>query len=152
MIGLDSLSPKYGSTSKKKRLGCGRGSGHGETSTRGQKGQSARSGGTKKPGFEGGQMPLFRRIPKSGFSNVRFATNCECVNLSSLCKLFPANAEVTVKALKSKGLISCGERVKVLSNGDMSHPLKISVHAFSKGAKAKIEKAGGKALELGAKK
>jgi len=152
MIGLDSLSPKFGSKSKKKRLGCGRGSGHGETSTRGQKGQSSRSGGTKKPGFEGGQMPLFRRIPKSGFSNVQFATNNEFVSLSTLCKRFPANADVTVEALKTKGLVCYGERVKVLSNGEMSHPLKITVHAFSKGAKEKIEKAGGKAVVLENKK
>lgn len=96
-------------------------------------------------------MPLFRRIPKSGFSNVRFARRFECVSVGSLSKRFPANAEVNAEALKAKGMVACGELVKVLSDGDMKHPLKVSAHAFSKAAKEKIEKAGGKALVVEAK-
>jgi len=152
MISLNSLAPKFGSKHKKKRLGLGRGSGHGETCTRGQKGQKATSGGCKKPGFEGGQNPLFRRIPKTGFSNAQFATYSEWVNLSTLAKKFKANAAVTPEALKELGLVDCSCNVKILGEGTLEHPLTVSAHAFSKSAKEKIEKAGGKVIVLGAEK
>lgn len=152
MTGLNSLSPKYGATHKRKRLGFGRGSGHGETSTRGQKGQRSNSGESKMPGFEGGQMPLTRRIPKSGFSNAQFSRRYEWVNLDTLGKFFPANSEVTPESLKKRGVVNCASRVKVLGNGKLAHPLSISAHAFSKGAKEKIEKAGGKAVTIKDKK
>jgi large subunit ribosomal protein L15 len=151
MTGLHSLSPKYGATHKKKRIGFGRGSGHGETSTRGQKGQRSESGDGKLIGFEGGQVPLLRRIPKSGFSNVQFARRFEWVNISSLDK-FPANAEINPEALKKAGLVACTCRVKVLGEGKLTHAVKVSAHAFSKSAKEKIEKAGGTAVLLTADK
>jgi len=147
MTGLHSLSPKYGATHKKKRLGLGRGSGHGETSTRGQKGQRKESGDGKMIGFEGGQMPLLRRIPKSGFSNVQFAHRYEWVNLSSLAQ-FPANAEITPDTLKEAGLVSRSCAVKVLGGGKLERALKISAHAFTKSAKERIEKAGGTATVI----
>jgi len=152
MIGLNSLSPKYGATHKKKRLGIGRGSGHGETCTRGQKGQRSNSGDGKMEGFEGGQMPLFRRIPKSGFSNVDFARRYEWVSVESLGKIFPANSEITPEILKKKGIIHSIERVKILGDGKIDHALKISAHAFSKSAREKIQKAGGKAVIIEDKK
>ncbi|MFA6583345.1 MAG: 50S ribosomal protein L15 [Elusimicrobiaceae bacterium] len=143
MTGLNTLSPKKGSTHRKKRVGTGRGSGHGETSTRGKNGQTCRSGNNRKESKEGGQMPLFRRIPKSGFSNVAFAQTTEWVNLSTIDKRFAANSEVTPDALLKKGIVSCACRVKILGNGDIAHPVKIQAHGFSKSAKEKIEKAGG---------
>ena len=146
MTGLNSLSPKYGAVHSKKRLGLGRGSGHGETSTRGQKGQTARSGNKKMEGMEGGQMPLVRRIPKSGFSNVMFARKYEWVNLGTLSKFFPSGSEVSPEALKKKGLVNSLQRVKILGDGKLEHPLKVTAHAFSKSAKEKIEKAGGTAV------
>ena len=151
MIGLHSLSPKYGATHKKKRVGLGRGSGHGETSTHGQKGQRSRSGDGKMIGFEGGQMPLLRRIPKSGFSNVQFANRYEWVNISSLDK-FPDNAEITPDSLRKAGLVAHTCNVKVLGEGEMTHAVKVSAHAFSKSAKEKIEKAGGTAVLITADK
>jgi len=141
---LNSLSPKYGATHKKKRLGLGRGSGHGETSTRGMKGQRSESGDGKMMGFEGGQMPLLRRVPKSGFSNVQFATRYECVNLTTLAK-FPANADVNPETLKKGRFINYSSKlIKVLGGGEIDRALNVSAHAFSKSAKEKIEKAGGK--------
>lgn len=151
MIGLNSLSPKKGSTHRKKRVGTGRGSGHGEHCTRGLNGQSSRSGNGPKESKEGGQMPLFRRIPKSGFSNKKFAVSYEWVNLSVLAGRFEKGEVVTPELLKEKGLVSCACRVKVLGGGEISHPLKVSAHVFSKSAKEKIEKAGGTATVLSEK-
>ena len=140
---LNSLSPKEGAVRSKKRLGCGRGSGHGETSTRGQKGQKSRSGDPRKKGFEGGQMPLFRRIPKRGFSNVNFEKKYELVRVDSLGKVFSSGAEITPQSLLEKGLVKDVCLIKILGDGELKHPVKVSAHAFSKSAKEKIEKAGG---------
>ena len=145
MIGLNTLSPKPGARHRSKRIGCGRGSGHGETSTRGQKGQNARSGGSKPSGFEGGQTAILRRIPKSGFSNAMFARRTESVNISVIGGAFEKGAEVTPQALKEKRLVNSALCVKVLGGGELAHALKISAHAFSASAKEKIEKAGGSA-------
>jgi len=148
MTGLNNLKPKYGSVHKRKRLGTGQGSGHGQTSTRGQKGQRATSGGPKPVGFEGGQTPLLRRIPKSGFSNVRFATKYEWVNISSLEKCFAAGAQVTPADMLKARLVKHDTLVKVLGNGELKKALNVSAHAFSKGAAEKIAKAGGKTALL----
>lgn len=128
---------------KKKRLGRGDGSGTGGTSGRGHKGQKARSGKKIKVGFEGGQMPLMRRIPKRGFTNFS-SKNYQVINLSTLDK-FNKDEEITPKSLKEKNLISKENKlVKILGEGELNKPLKVSAHAFSKSAKEKIEKAGGK--------
>jgi large subunit ribosomal protein L15 len=145
MVGLNKLTPKPGSAHRRKRLGLGTGSGHGQTSTRGQKGQSATSGGTKKSGFEGGQMPLYRRIPKSGFSNAKFRKEFEWVNISSFDKYFEQGAEITPETLAKKGLVRRASCVKVLGNGEVTKAFKVTAHAFSASAKEKIEKAGGTA-------
>jgi large subunit ribosomal protein L15 len=144
MVGLNNLKPKYGSVHRKKRLGTGQGSGHGQTSTRGQKGQNSTSGGAKPDGFEGGQMPLLRRIPKSGFSNVRFQIKYEWVNISSLEKCFKAGDEVTPEALVKARLVKHTDQIKILGDGELKKALTVKAHAFSASAKEKIEKAGGK--------
>jgi len=148
MITLNTLKAKPGSVHKRKRLGTGQGSGHGQTSTRGQKGQHSTSGGTKQNGFEGGQTPLLRRIPKSGFSNVQFRQNYEWVNISSLEKNFSAGAEVTPDALVKCRLIKHADLVKILGNGEVTKAFNVSAHSFSKGAIEKIKKAGGKIIQL----
>ncbi len=148
MVGLNNLKPKPGSTHRPKRLGTGQGSGHGQTSTRGQKGQGSTSGGTKPIGFEGGQTPLLRRIPKSGFSNKRFQHKFEWVNISSLEKNFKAGAEVNPEALVKSRVVKHSDRVKILGNGELTKALNVSAHGFSAGAREKIEKAGGKAILL----
>jgi len=145
MVFLHKLSPKPGSVHRRKRLGTGQGSGHGQTSTKGQKGQNSTAGGSKRDGFEGGQMPLLRRIPKSGFSNKRFRSVYEWTNVSILDKHFDNGSEVTPETLISSRLIKKGELVKVLGDGVINKKLTVRVHAFSKSAKEKIEKAGGKA-------
>lgn len=144
MIGLNNLRPKPGSFHKRKRLGTGQGSGHGQTSTKGQKGQNSTAGGSKRDGFEGGQMPLLRRIPKSGFSNRKFRTEYEWINVSVIDKHF-SSGEVTPAALVAKRLIKRGELLKVLGDGDFTKKLTVKAHAFSASAREKIEKAGGKA-------
>jgi len=143
MIYIHNLSPKPGSVHRKKRLGIGQGSGHGETSTRGQKGQRARSGDGKMVGFEGGQMPLIRRIPKRGFNNNAFKKVYEIVNLWALEKYFNDGDKITPEILKEKGLID-NLSVKILGNGELTKKLDVSANSFSKSAKEKIEKAGGK--------
>lgn len=148
MISLHNLKPHYGSMHKRKRLGTGQGSGHGQTSTRGQKGQHSTSGGTKPVGFEGGQTPLLRRIPKSGFSNVQFRQNYEWVNLSSLEKNFAAGATITPADMLKRRLIKHDTLVKVLGNGEVTKALNVTAHSFSKGAAEKITKAGGKTTLL----
>ena len=145
MLGLNNLKPKPGSFRKKKRLGTGQGSGHGQTSTRGQKGQNSTSGGAKPDGFEGGQIPLLRRVPKSGFRNTRFRTEYQWVNVSSLEKCFKAGAEVTPDAFVKARLVKHVELIKVLGDGELKKALTVKAHAFSASAKEKIEKAGGKA-------
>jgi large subunit ribosomal protein L15 len=132
----------------KKRIGRGPGSGHGKTSTRGSKGQGSRSGYSSMRVFEGGQMPLVRRIPKRGFNN-RFALTVTVVNLGDLDAKFTSGEEVTPETLKAKSLAKGGYDVlKVLGNGELTKNLKISAHRFSRSALEKIEKAGGQAVVL----
>ena len=143
-MNLHELSPAAGSNTKAYRKGRGNGSGNGKTGGRGQKGQWARSGGGVSVGFEGGQMPLTRRIPKRGFHNI-FAKPLEAVNVSVLEK-FEDGAVVDAKALLEKGILSkCEYGVKILGNGSISKKLTVQASAFSASAKEKIEAAGGKA-------
>ena len=141
---LSELSPAAGSTQVAKRKGRGHGTGNGKTAGRGHKGQKARSGGGVRVGFEGGQMPLARRIPKRGFHNI-FAKPLEIVNVSALNK-FEDGATVNVCDLLEKGILSkCEYGVKILGNGSVSKKLTVRATAFSASAKEKIEAAGGKA-------
>ena len=140
---LEDLKPAAGSNKKRKRVGRGDGSGHGKTSCRGHKGQGARSGGNTKPGFEGGQMPLQRRLPKRGFHNI-FRDEMAVVNLAQLDAL--AIGEVLPETMSEHGLISGKNRkVKVLGEGNLTKPVTVRAHRFSASAKEKIEAAGGKA-------
>ena len=140
---LHELSPAEGSVSKAYRKGRGEGSGNGKTAGRGQKGQKARSGGGVRPGFEGGQMPLARRIPKRGFNNI-FAERLEAINVSALNK-FEDGATVNVCDLLEKGILSkCEYGVKILGNGTLTKKLIVRASAFSASAKEKIVAAGGK--------
>ena len=144
-IGLNNLHAPKGSTHKKKRVGRGPGSGLGKTSGRGEKGQKSRSGYSSKIGFEGGQMPLHRRLPKRGFTNI-FKKEWIEISLSSLEQNFKANDEVTPEVLHDRGLIKKAKRdVVVLGTGEISKALRISAHRFTKSAREKIEKAGGAA-------
>ena len=141
---LSELSPAEGSVRQAYRKGRGAGSGNGKTGGRGHKGQKARSGGSIRAGFEGGQMPLARRIPKRGFHNI-FAKPLESVNVSALEK-FEDGAVVDAKALLDAGILSkCTYGVKILGNGEITKKLTVKASAFSESAKAKIEAAGGKA-------
>jgi large subunit ribosomal protein L15 len=125
-------------------LGDGSGSGHGQTATRGQKGQRARSGDGKLVGFEGGQTPLLRRVPKRGFRNTAFRVEYQVVSVADVDRVFGNHKEVKIESLKVHGLVrGKSPRIKVLGDGELKHPLKIQAHAFSKSAKEKIEKAGG---------
>ena len=141
---LSSLNHKPGARKRRTRIGLGEGSGHGQTATRGQKGQRARSGDGKLEGFEGGQTPLLRRIPKRGFTNGAFKTVYQVVSIESIERVFKNQKDVSLEALKIHGLISGRSPVKVLGDGELSRPLTVAAHAFSASAKAKIEKAGGK--------
>ena len=143
-MNLHELSPAAGSNTKAYRKGRGNGSGNGKTAGRGQKGQWARSGGGVRVGFEGGQMPLARRLPKRGFHNI-FAKPLEAVNVSALEK-FEDGAVVNAQALLEKGVLSkCEYGVKILGNGSITKKLTVQASAFSASAKEKIEAAGGKA-------
>jgi large subunit ribosomal protein L15 len=147
MIRLEQLAPARGAKKKEKRIGRGIGSGHGKTSTKGHKGQGARSGGLKAPGFEGGQNPLIRRAPKRGFVNI-FREAPAVVNLDRLSG-FDASEAVTPERLKAAGVIKASAgTVKVLGDGTVSAPLTVQAHAFSRSAKEKIEAAGGKAVVI----
>jgi len=126
----------------RKRIGRGTGSGHGKTSCRGHKGQKARSGGNISAAFEGGQMPLYRKLPKRGFTNI-FRKEYDTINIRDLEK-FDANSVVDQEALKAAGLIGKHNCFKVLGNGEITKVLTVQAHMFSKGAQEKIEKAGGK--------
>jgi large subunit ribosomal protein L15 len=142
---LHELRPAKGSTKKRKRIGQGKGSGLGKTSGKGHKGQKARSGGGVRPGFEGGQMPLSRRIPKRGFNNARFAKKWQIVNLSTLDGCFEAGSEIGPQELHEHGLIrTLREPVKILADGDLTKALTVRAHAFSGQAAEKIKTAGGK--------
>lgn len=141
---LHELSPAPGSVSEKYRKGRGAGSGNGKTAGKGHKGQKARSGGGVRPGFEGGQMPLQRRIPKRGFTNI-FRTQYVTLNVEELNK-FEDGAVVDAQSLKAAGLIKKTlDGVKILGRGELTKKLTVNVAAFSEGAKSKIEAAGGKA-------
>jgi len=146
MVNLSTLFPKHGSKKVKRRIGLGVGSCMGRSSTKGMKGQTSRSGNARKESKEGGQMPLVRRIPKSGFSNAAFAVAGEFVNIGSLDKKFKTGAEVNPEILKKNGLIHKTDKVKILGCGGLNVALNITAHAFSAGAKAAIEKAGGKVI------
>lgn len=141
---LHELSPAPGSNTKAFRKGRGNGSGSGKTAGKGHKGQNARSGGGVRPGFEGGQMPLQRRIPKRGFNNI-FATRYTAINVSALNK-FEDGAVVDTDALMKAGLVNKElDGVKILGNGELTKKLTVKVAAYSASAKQKIEEAGGKA-------
>ena len=142
-MNLHELSPAQ-KNKPSKRIGRGHGSGWGKTAGKGHKGQKARSGGSIRPGFEGGQMPLQRRIPKRGFNNI-FAKNIVAINVSAL-EAFDNDAEVTAEALIEKGIINKAyDGVKILGNGTLTKKLNVKVAAYSESAKQKIESAGGKA-------
>ncbi len=142
---LHNLAPAAGSTKERKRIGRGPASGQGKTAGKGHKGQLARAGRGQRAGFEGGQMPLQRRIPKRGFNNI-FGTELAIVNVATLDNYFEDGATVTVDALFEKGILSkTMDGVKVLGQGEITKKLTVQVNAFSESAKAKIEAAGGKA-------
>jgi large subunit ribosomal protein L15 len=142
-IRLHNSKPRPGARHRVKRLGCGESSGHGKTSGKGHKGQKARSGGSIRLGFEGGQMPLIRRVPKRGFNNAQFKTQFAIVNLDSLNE-FENGATVDEKVLLEAGLIRRPyELVKILGNGELKKSLNITANKASETAKSAIEKAGG---------
>lgn len=147
-LSLNNLKPAPGSTHKKKRVGRGPGSGLGKTAGRGNKGQKSRSGYRSRAGFEGGQMPLQRRLPKRGFTNI-FKKQWIEISLAKIEANFNAGDEVTPEVLHSRGLIKKAKHdLVILGNGDISKALKISAHRFTKTAKEKIEKAGGTVIEI----
>lgn len=144
---LNTIKPALGSTKNRKRIGRGTGSGHGKTATKGHKGQKARSGGSVRPGFEGGQMPMQRRLPKRGFLPPT-RTEYVVINLYQL-DLFEAGSCIDVDALKGCGLLkSIGDGVKILAKGDVTKPLTVKAHKFSATAKEKIIAAGGSVEEI----
>ena len=141
---LNQLTAVLGATKDAKRIGRGHGSGNGKTAGKGHKGQKARAGHGMRPGFEGGQMPLQRRIPKRGFNNI-FAKEVVSVNIGSL-NCFEDGSEVTVNTLMEAGVLKkSGDALKILANGELTKKLTVRANAFSEAAKAKIEAAGGKA-------
>jgi large subunit ribosomal protein L15 len=145
---LGSLKPAAGAKKKRKRVGCGPGSGHGKTATRGHKGTQSRSGNTQHAWYEGGQMPLQRRIPKRGFTNI-FRVAYQVINISDLDR-FDANTTVDIDKLLESGLVrQMGGKVKLLGDGEIKKALTISVHACSKKAREAVEKAGGQVNIVG---
>lgn len=147
---LHTLQPRPGAKHPRKRLGQGRASGHGKTSGRGGKGQSARSGSSIRPNFEGGQMPLSRRLPKRGFNNARFATRHLIINVETLNR-FEDGTRVDEAALRKAGIVKRhGDGIKVLGKGELTRKLVVCARAFSGSARAKIEKAGGTCETAGA--
>lgn len=145
MINLGNLSPNKGANRQRKRLGRGPGTGHGKTAGRGHKGFKSRSGSGIKPGFEGGQMPLQRRLPKRGFTNIN-TVKFSIVSLTQLDSL-EAGTEVNSAFLIEQGMAHKGRPVKILSNGEICKAITVTVEKISAGAKAKIESAGGKVVE-----
>ena len=142
-IGLNNLRPAKGSTHKKKRVGRGPGSGLGKTAGRGNKGQKSRSGYSMKIGFEGGQMPLQRRLPKRGFTNI-FRKQWIEVTLAALERSFEPNEDVTPEVMHERGVIAKGKRdIVVLGTGEITKPMRVAAHRFTKSAREKIERAGG---------
>lgn len=147
-LSLNNLKPAKGSTHKKKRVGRGPGSGLGKTAGRGHKGQKSRSGYSSRPGFEGGQMPLQRRLPKRGFTNI-FKKEWLEISLAKIEENFNAGDEVTPEILHERGLIKKAKHdVVILGTGDITKALKISAHRFTKTAKEKVENAGGTATVI----
>ena len=147
---LHDLKPRPGAKHRRKRLGQGESSGHGKTSGRGGKGQTARSGSSIRIGFEGGQMPLIRRIPKRGFNNKRHGTRYLPVNLESLNQ-FDDGARVDIAALQTAGLANGRlTTIKILGDGELTRKLTVTAHAFSASARQKIEAKGGKCEVIGA--
>lgn len=141
---LHELSPSRGAKHRSKRIGRGPGSGHGKTATKGHKGLLARSGGGKRPGFEGGQMPLVRRLPKYGFTNP-FRTEYTIVNLKTLAELETTEV-ITPEFLAKEGIVKRkGQPIKILGLGDITRPVVVQAHKFSKSAESKIQAAGGRA-------
>lgn len=143
---LHELSPAEGSIRSRFRKGRGPGSGNGKTAGKGHKGQNARSGGGVRPGFEGGQLPLYRRLPKRGFTNARFKKDYAIINLGALEKLFNDGDAVSIEILLEKGILRkelCG--LKILANGELTKKLNVQAAIFSATAKEKIESLGGKA-------
>ena len=146
-MNLSNLRAPKKANRNRKRVGRGMGSGHGKTSTRGHKGQGSRSGSSLMRGFEGGQMPLHRRLPKRGFTNI-FRTEYTVLNLDRLAEL--NEAELTLDAFVAKGFLrKRGELLKILGNGEITTAITVHAHKFSKTAQEKIEKAGGKAVLIG---
>jgi large subunit ribosomal protein L15 len=140
---LNNLKPRPGAKHRVKRLGCGESSGHGKTSGKGHKGQKARSGGSIRLGFEGGQMPLIRRLPKRGFNNSAFKTQYAVVNLDEL-EVFDAGSQINEQLLREKGLISGKfDGLKILGRGEITKKLAVEADKFSESARQKIEQAGG---------
>jgi large subunit ribosomal protein L15 len=144
MAGINTLRPDAGSTHKTKRIGRGPGSGHGKTAARGNKGMWSRSGSSQKRGFEGGQMPLHRRMPKRGFSNAVFKKSCSIVNVGDLGR-FANGSKVGPEELVSAGILRKVAKggLRILGGGEIDRPLQISAHYFTEGAREKITKAGG---------
>jgi len=144
---LHELKNAPGAVHRRKRVGCGEGGGHGKTSGRGGKGQTARSGGSIRPGFEGGQMPLYRKLPHRGFNNKNFKTVYSIVNLSDLARFEDSVTEVDSQILAQVGLIRDADLpLKVLGTGEFARAMKVTAAKFSGAAKEKIEKAGGQAI------
>jgi len=144
---LHTLKNVPGAVHRKKRVGCGEGGGHGKTSTRGGKGQSARSGSSIRPGFEGGQMPLYRKLPHRGFNNYEYRTSYAVINVGDLARLDAAISEVNAEVLAKAGLVRPGiKTLKILGDGEITRALKVTAQKFTGSAKAKLEKAGGQAI------
>lgn len=144
---LNTLSPALGATKKRKRIGRGPGSGHGKTATKGHKGQKARSGGSVKAGFEGGQMPMQRRLPKRGFKPLNRIEYAQ-VNIGKL-NIFDSNTVVDVDVLRESGLVGKGKNgIKILATGELTKPLTVKAHKFSDAARQKITSAGGTVEEI----
>jgi large subunit ribosomal protein L15 len=147
-IHVGTLRPPRGANKRRKRIGFGMGSGHGKTATRGSKGQGSRAGSRMRPGFEGGQMPLHRRLPKRGFTNI-FKKHYALVNLGDL-EGFNPEEKITPELLVERKVVKrLRDGLKVLADGELKAPLTISAHVFSKAAMEKIQKAGGKAQVIG---
>ncbi len=149
-MNLSTIAPRPGAKHRNKRLGCGESSGHGKTCGRGHKGQKARAGTNVRHGFEGGQMPIYRRLPKKGFNHVDFALRYAVINLTTLEERFASGATVDEVVLREHGLVQ-GQRwagVKILGSGDLTKPLTVHAEKVSASARAKIEKAGGKVIDV----
>lgn len=141
---MHTLQPAKGSKHRKKRLGSGESSGLGKTCGKGHKGQKSRAGAGLRPGFEGGQMPLYRRLPKKGFNNARFRRKVEAVNVGMLARFFQDGDTVDAESLKARGLVSGSfDAIKILGHGELAAKLTVNVDEVSAGARAKIEAVGG---------